>query len=538
MEENVMTTEPVADTQNAADRGVERNFSLSSFVKNKDKMIATNDNAYRGNFDISYSRYHDRVRDYTQEEIEHIISSGSLSEQQKLSRNYFYKDGYYKQIVIYYATLLNYMGLLIPNPSLGKKLSTPQVQKRYYRALDYVENMRLPTVLANCSWRAIVDGAYYGIRVEAKKDQFVLLDLPSGYACSRFKDLEGNDVVEFDLSYFRTIADEASREMALKAYPKEVAKAFHQWDRGKRKNKWLVLPKELGVCFPFFDGRPLFLNVIPATIQYDEAVLTHREKEAEEIRKIIVQKIPHLNDGRLLFEPDEAYEIHSGTVGMMKGNKNVSVLTTYGDVSAIASQTSDRAETVLDRMEKNIYAQAGTSGAIFASTGQSSLETSLNNDLSLMMYLANKYSAYISNVVTSLFGNGDVSFKYIIFPVSHYNKDKFVETNFKLLGSGYSALVPALGSGLGQRDLVNIKDLENDVLKLGDRLKPLATSYTQTSTSSKEEDGDEKSNEEDAKQPGNTQPPEKGGRPKKKEEEKAERTLQDEEAKDRAEGGS
>lgn len=519
MEDNVITTEPVAEN---TDRGVERNFSLSSFVKNKDKMIATNDNAYRGNFDISYGRYHDRVRDYSTEEIEQIISSGSLSEQQKLSRNYFYKDGYYKQIVIYYATLLTYSGLLIPNPSLGKKLSTPQIQKRYYRALDYVENMRLPTVLANISWRAIVDGCYYGVRVETKKDQFVLLDLPSGYACSRFKDLEGNDVVEFDLSYFRTIADADSRDMALKAYPKEVAKAFHQWDRGKRKNKWLVLPKELGVCFPFFDGRPLFLNVIPATIQYDEAVLTQREKEAEEIRKIIVQKIPHLNDGRLLFEPDEAYEIHSGTVGMMKGNKNVSVLTTYGDVTAIASQTSERAETVLTRMENNIYAQAGTSGQIFAPTGSGSLEVSLNNDLSLMMYIANKYSAYISNVVTSLFGNGDVSFTYIIFPLSHYNKDKFVDTNFKLLGSGYSALIPALGSGLGQRDLVNLKDLENDVLKLGERLKPLSTAYTQT--------GDGKDGKE--------ADPDEGGRPTKEADEKAERTIQDEEAKERAEGGS
>ena len=520
MEDNVITTEQTSDNEQASN--VARNFSLSSFVKSKEKMIATNDNAYRGNFDISYSRYLDRVRDYTTEEIEHIISSGSLSEQQKLSRNYFYKDGYYKQIVIYYATLLNYMGLLIPNPSLGKKLSTSQIQKRYYRALDYVENMRLPTTLANCAWRAIVDGAYYGVRVEVKKDKFALLDLPSGYACSRFKDLEGNDIVEFDVSYFRSITDEKARKTALQAYPKEVAKAFHQWNSGKRSNKWVQLPKDVGVCFPFFDGRPLFLNVIPATIQYDEAILTQREKEAEEIRKIIVQKIPHLNDGRLLFEPDEAFEIHSGTVGMMKGNKNVSVLTTYGDVSAIASQTTDRAETVLTRMENNIYAQAGTSGQIFAPTGSGSLDASLNNDLSLMMYLANKFSTFISNTLNSLFANGDVNFKYIIFPVSHYNKDKFVETSFKLLGSGYSALIPALGSGLGQRDLVNLKDLENDVLKLGDKLKPLSTAYTQT--------GDGKD--------GRDANPVEGGRPTKEADEKAERTIQDEEAKDRAEGGS
>ena len=241
----------------------------------------------------------------------------------------------------------------------------------------------------------------------------------------------------------------------------------------------MKLPKEIGVCFPFFDGRPLFLNVIPATLEYDEAVATERERDAEEIRKIIVQRIPHLNDGRLLFEPDEAEEIHYGTVGMMKGNKNVSVLTTYGDVSAIASNTSaDRSETTLTRMEQNIYAQAGTTGQIFASTGSSSLESSLNNDLALMMYLANKFSRFISNTLNDLFANGNISFTYQILPISYYNYVDFADSAFKLVGSGYSALLPALAYNLSQRDLVNIKDLENDVLKLGDRLKPLQTSYT------------------------------------------------------------
>ena len=117
-----------------------RNFDLASFSRAKDKMIATNEQAYKGLWDSARHRV-SRVKDYTPEEIASIIESGSLSEQQKLSRNYFNKDGYYKQIIIYYATLLKYMGLLIPNPSNGKNLSTSHIQKRYYSALDFVERM-------------------------------------------------------------------------------------------------------------------------------------------------------------------------------------------------------------------------------------------------------------------------------------------------------------------------------------------------------------------------------------------------------------
>ena len=103
-------------------------------------MIATNEHTYKRNWDSVYDRM-SKLKDYSPEEVASIITSGSLIEQQKLSRNYFNRDGYYKQIIIYYATLLKYMGLLIPNPSTGKNLSTSHIQKRYYNALDYVERM-------------------------------------------------------------------------------------------------------------------------------------------------------------------------------------------------------------------------------------------------------------------------------------------------------------------------------------------------------------------------------------------------------------
>jgi hypothetical protein len=114
------------------------------------------------------------------------------------------------------------MGLLIPNPSTGKNLSTSHIQKRYYNALDYVERMQLPVLLTNIAQRALVDGSYFGLKVEGDKNTFQLIDLPSGYACSRFKDIYGNDVVEFDVSYFGTITDKEQRNAALSAYPKIV----------------------------------------------------------------------------------------------------------------------------------------------------------------------------------------------------------------------------------------------------------------------------------------------------------------------------
>lgn len=485
---------------------------ISSYSKAQQKMIATSDNTY-GTLGTSRARYLERIRDYTPEKIERIITSGSLAEQQALSRNFFYKDGYYKQIIIHYATLLKYAGLLIPNPSLGKKLSTSHISKRYYNALDYVEKMNLPVFLTDCATRALIDGCYYGVIVQLDKQNFSVLDLPSGYCQTRYKDLNGDDLIEFDVSYFNSIVDLTAKEQALASYPKFIRDAYKKWQKQKSPNSWVIIPSDIGICFPFFDGRPLFLSVIPASLEYDDAIQTERDRDAEEIRKILVQKIPHLQDGRLLFEPDEAAEMHAGAVGMLKGNKNISVLTTYADVDAVVSKTTGESTSkTLEQIEKNIYAQAGVSGQIFSSTGSSTLDASIKNDIALMMYLANKFSRFITNSINRIYGNTNITFKYQILPVSIHNMDKFIDQSFKLSGSGYSYLLPVVALGLSQRDIVNLKELENDVLKLGEKLIPLSSSYTQSSDNPT-------------------------GRPKLDDSEKAEKTIKNEESLDNQAGG-
>lgn len=500
---------------NNQNEAIKSTFDLASFKRAQEKMISTNDRAW----DPPYStrRYLTKIRDYKPEEIDRIVQSGSLAEQQKLSRNYFYKDGFYKRILIYYATLLKYSGLLIPNPATGKTLSNPFISKKYNNAMDFVERLSLPIMLTNCSINALIDGCYYGVIQTLDKKNFALLDLPGGYCCSRFKDVQGNDIIEFDIRYFLTITDQTARNEALAIYPKVISNYFRRWEKGKETSVWVKIPSDIGVCFPLFDGRPLFLNVIPATIQYDEAVETERERDLEEIRKIIVQKIPHLQDGGLLFEPEEAAEIHEGTVRMMGKNQNVSVLTTYADVDSIVSKTTaDSVSNNLDKMVQNIYYEGGVSGQIFAATGNLSIETSIKNDTALMMVLGNKYSTFITNLVNQLYSNTNINFKYTLLPITYYNESTYITDSFKLAQSGYSFILPALAMGLSQRDLGNVKDLENTLLKLGDKLKPLNSAYTQS---------------------GNNVDSSEVGAPEKTPEEKSPKTIQNEESLDN-QGGS
>ena len=112
---------------------------ISTFKRAVVEMIAKSDTSWSDS--LGYSFRTRKIKEYTKEDVERIINSGSLRQQQELSRNYFYKDSFYKRIILYYATLLKYIGVLIPNPSAGNDLSKSFIVKRYNNALDYLDKI-------------------------------------------------------------------------------------------------------------------------------------------------------------------------------------------------------------------------------------------------------------------------------------------------------------------------------------------------------------------------------------------------------------
>lgn len=487
----------------------EQERDLTLFSKIEKQLVASSEEAWKQ----SYFGFRVRKPVYTFEEIERILTSASLPEQQKLSRAIFEQNGIYRKIIYYYATLLTYSCLLIPHPSFGQRLSQPYVSKRYHMALNYLQKLNLPEVLTRMSLRALLDGCYYGVIQTLDKDHCILFDLPALYCRSRYKDVFGNDIVEFDVTYFNTITDDEMRKVALDTYPKVISSYYKKWSNGKISTSWIKLTADIGICFPFFDdGRPMFLDVIPATVLYDDAVDTDRARDLEEIKKILVQKIPHLATGELLFEPPEAVSMHQGAVNMMKGNPNLSVLTTYADVEAIVSKTtSDVTNNSIEKMLQNVYSKAGVSAQIFSPTGSQALPFSIKNDISLMMVLGNKYGRFYSHILNTLFSNTNISFTLKILPVSLYNQKEYVEDALKLAKLGYSYLLPSTAMGMSQLELVDIKELENEVLHL-------ETVLTTLSSKVEESTGDV-------------------GAPEKNLEDKAPKTIQNEDAIDH-QGGS
>ena len=463
---------------------------ITSFTSAYQKMIDNVDKETTSSGIIDYYGYYNRwlKRDpktgsYSREEIDRILDSADLQSKITLSRYFFEHNSFYRRILLHYATLLKYIGILIPNPTFGLKLSKPSIQKKYRNAVNFIDNAKFPSLFTHFAVKALRDGTYYGLISDVSNKGLVILDLPTKYCRSKYIDSDGNDVLEFNVQYFDSIVEEKIKENTLDVYPEFIVNWYRLYKKGKRIN-WCPLPGDIAVYLPLVDGVPTFLELIPAALEYEEAKAINKARDLNEIRKIIVQRIPHLQDGGLLFEPDEAEYIHKGTVNMLKDDSNVSVLTTYADVdSIVAHSNNDNALNSVDKALTNIYAESGSSSQLFGTESNLSLETSINNDMALMMIFAKRLNKLVTRLMNDKFSNGEVSFNYEILPITYYNESRYIENSMKLANSGYSFLIPALAMGISQSEIVNIKDLENDVLKLADKLIPLSTSYTQSGNS-------------------------------------------------------
>ena len=497
--------------ENTLEKNIDRralsHFALSDFKASNDQMLTVTDSVYA---QYGVRTPYTGPSNYTMARIKQIIDTGGPIEKRDLSRNYFYKNTVYERLVLHYAGLLTYRWFLSPFARGTKTMGDRILQKKYNDALEFLDKMGIRKWAFKFALAQVRDGCYYGLIAGETSDGVTIIDLPSLYCRNRYTDLEGNDVVEFNVQYFNSVYSGTERDKTLAQYPQFIQDAYTEYLGGTRKDPWIDIPSDSGICFPGFGNQPLLLATIPAILNYEDYTELEKTRDIEEIKKLIVQHIPHTSDGTLLFENEEAAEIHRATVNMMKHNPNHSVLTTYAEVEVVGSESvnDNVSKNNLEKILAGVYERSGTSPQVFAATGNLAMDNSLTNDLSLMMVYVEMYNTFFTSLLNRKFGTNEISFQFAILPISYYNEKEYHERVMKMTLSGYTLLLPWIALGFSQRTLVSVKDLENDVLHLTEKLiPPMNSNSMDTGT-------------------------EEGGRPAKTTTEKSPKTLANEKSKD------
>jgi len=410
------------------------------------------------------------------------LSDRNYSKLRDLSNFYYDTSGIYQRLCKYMAFLYKYDWYIIPYIQNKDKVKENQVLSKFAEVLSFFDRSNLRKLCGNIALSIIKNGCYYGYLIDSD-DSIVLQDLPIAYCRSRFN--KGDDpTVEFNMKYFDdAFKDTQYRMRVLGMFPKDFQKGYVLYKEGKLKAEysgdadgWYLLDPDHAVKFNFNKSDfPIFSTVIPSIIDLSEAQELDRKKMMQQLLKILIQKLPTDKNGELIFDIDEAKDLHNNAVDMLKRAVGVDIVTTFADmeVANLADRNSSTTVDDLEKVERGVFNEAGIAHNLFNTNGNTALDRSVLNDESSMRNIILQFEDFFNRVIEK-FNKNKKKF---------YFKIKFLETtayNYKDLSKlykeqvqiGYSKMLPQLALGHSQSEILATINFENDILHLTDIMIP------------------------------------------------------------------
>lgn len=460
--------------------------------------------------------------------IAQALFSKDQNSLREISNFFFQTSGIYERFCQYLSHIYRYDWILTPIILNRKTTKSIKVENDFYAILNFLENSNLKKLLGDIALKVIKNGCYYGLIVSAT-DRLMIQELPVKYCRSRYH-AGGKPAVEFNMKFFdENFKDSAYKLRVINLFPKDIQKGYALYKAGKLPrdfssddNGWYLLDNELAIKFNLNeDDCPKFVNAIPAILDLDAAQELDRKKMMQRLLKILIQKLPTTKDGELIFDMDEAQDIHNNAVQMLKKAVGVDIITTFADIEAIdlADKTTTTSIDDLSKVERSVFNSLGTSQNLFNTEGNTALEKSILNDEAIMKDLLFQFQNFLNFIIVKagVKDNKNYSFKIQILETSIYNYKDLAKTYKEQSQLGYSKILPQIALGNSQLTILNSIYFENEILKLNEIMIPVQMSSTQSKTSSSSVSS---STSNDG-----------AGRPELVDDKKADKTIQNKEAK-------
>lgn len=458
------------------------------------------------------------------ENVINAIQNNDFQTMRDISCFYYKTSGIYNRLCRYMAYMYRYDWFITPH-IISNKMQSEKILDLFYKVLFYLDNSNIKKFFGESALKVLKNGCYYGYLI-FQKDKFSVQELPVKYCRTRFMSRDGNPAIEFNMQFFNDyFRDTTQRARMLNLFPEEFRKGYRLYRDGKLtptyqgdSSGWYLL--DTNAAFKFnINGEdfPMFISVIPSLIDLDAAKELDRKKMAQQLLKIIIQKMPIDKNGDLVFDPEEARDLHNTAVQMLKRAVGVDVFTTFADtkVEDMAENSNSLAADQLERVERAVYNEAGVSQMQFNTDGNLALEKSVLNDEASLFNLIQQFEDFLELVIKQFNKNSKkIFFKVQILPTTIYNYKELSKLYKEQTQLGYTKMLPQLALGQSQSSILANAYFENDILDLVNVFIPPMMSSTMSANALK----------------GQIETDKKSGRPEKADDEKTEKTLQNKES--------
>lgn len=485
------TSPKTTTTSKKQPTAAERKQFMEKYEQQK-KNFAEAKQAFKQLRDVTKTVRQTSISSYSKEDvIKYLQNIDSYEDELRgLSRYLFYRSQVYFRLIMYNATMFDLNSrYVVPAYDPTGDNDKESILKDYYETLQVLDRMDLQNSLLPMLINNFIEDVYYGCCWIDETGIFIL-KIPPEYCKISGKYFTGDFSFSVDMSKYKKFED-------ILELLGEPLNSMYKAYGGNNQNKWQPMPDEYALCtksrmeswetvVPIYSG--LFVDLIGLLNLADIQAIA----DEQQIYKMIVATIPTLSGAK---DPDEwAVDID---LAVEYYNKLVESLPKYagGIITPIPLDTisfSDDQSTDTTKVQKATKEVLNTSGGaqiLNSSTisGAEAFRSATRADTEFAISaLLGQIQGWVNRMLSYQVSNPA---KIKFFEVSAYTKDAFKESMQKDLQYGYPNIlaINAL-NGFSEMDTLALNFLENDVLNLTSRFKPLTSANT---ISNKESGGQE-----------------------------------------------
>lgn len=386
---------------------------------------------------------------------------------------------HFRRIISYFVGLTDWAYIISPHNIDPDRANEVTMRRNYRKVLQLLSSLDIKTQFPKILTVCLREDVYYGTFILGG-DKIIIKQLPSDY-CQITEVVDNVPNVTFDFHYFD------SHKSYLKFYPQEFKDKYEAFKQDRLHLRWQALDSPTSFAVKCSSdilsyALPPFAGVLPELYRLEDYKLLKLSKLALENYAMVVMKILTDDQGEWLIDLQKAEDFWRNLDAVLP--EEIGSILTPMPVEKISFEKSNTGDTdTIANAEKNLFTSAGVSSLLFSNENASAnaLLLSIKNDQMITYGIVKSIGDVLNRYIHAQ--NYGRYFQVTFLDCSPYNRKELGDQFIKGMQYGLPLISAyAATQGLAQDDLDNMAFLENDVLKLGDRFKPLQSSATMSSS--------------------------------------------------------
>ena len=427
------------------------------------------------------------VPTFNKEEFRTYLKNIGTSEKKlrDLSRYLYYRCQPYYRLIMYNATMFDLNSRsVIPPFTLNKSNNRNKTLKSYADTLKVLDNMGLQRELLKALITCFREDIFYGVVYYDDVGMFILPVDPDYCRISGIFQT-GDLSYDLDMTYFR------SRQKELEYWGEPFVSMYKAYERDQNNMRWQTMPPEYCIClkFRFEDWGliiPPYCGLFNSLINLADLEDIQAIADEQEIYKMIWLELETITGSKIpddwKIDPSIVIEYFNRMINEALPDY-ISAALVPGKLNSIAFDSTDKSNDT-NKIEKSTEAVFNTSGGaqiLNSSTisGTTAFLAAIRADTEMALStLLPQIESWTNRFLTYHVSNPS---KVKFFEISTYTKDEFKKALRDDLAFGIPVkLAINTLNGFSEADTLAMNYLEEDILKLSDKLVPPQTSYTRT----------------------------------------------------------